>query len=89
MTFLARKTGGDSGEDALPEVFAIVNEAISRREGAWRFFDSTIKDQKLQAIHELAFSVSQNIDYHNAVSELAPMDSYCCLLYTSPSPRDS
>ncbi|MCK5922231.1 MAG: hypothetical protein KAG66_14905, partial [Methylococcales bacterium] len=77
MTFLARKTGGDSGEDALPEVFAIVNEAISRREGAWRFFDSTIKDQKLQAIHELAFSVSQSIDYHNAVSELAPMDRYC------------
>ena len=68
MTFLARKTGGDSGEDALPEVFAIVNEAISRREGAWRFFDSTIKDQKLQAIHEMAFSVSQSIDYHNAVS---------------------
>ena len=61
----------------MPEVFAIVNEAISRREGAWRFFDSTIKDQKLQAIHELAFSVSQNIDYHNAVSELAPLDSYC------------
>ena len=30
MTFLERKTDGDSGEDALPEVFAIVNEAIER-----------------------------------------------------------
>jgi len=29
MTFLARKPAGDSGEDDLPEVFAVVNEAIS------------------------------------------------------------
>ena len=77
MTFLARKPGGDPGEDDLPEVFAVVNEAISRREGAWRFFDSTIKDQQLQAIHELAFSVSQSVDYQNAVSEFSPIDSYC------------
>ena len=35
MTLLASKPVGDSGEDALPEVFAVVNEAISRREGAW------------------------------------------------------
>ena len=79
MTLLASKPVGDSGEDALPEVFAVVNEAISRREGAWRFFDSTIKikDQQLQAIHELALSVSQSVDYQNAVSEFAPIDSYC------------
>ena len=79
MTLLARKPVGDSGEDDLPEVFAVVNEAISRREGAWRFFDSTIKikDQQLQAIHELASSVSQSVDYQNAVSEFAPINSYC------------
>ena len=77
MTLLARKPGGDSSEDDLSEVFAVVNEAINRREGAWRFFDSTIKDQRLQAIRELAFSVSQSVDYQNAVSEFAPIDSYC------------
>ena len=77
MTSLARNTAADLGEDDLPEVFAIVKEAISRREGAWRFFDSTIKDQKLQAIHELALSVSQTIDYHNAVSDSAPIISHC------------
>jgi len=77
MTSLARNTGADLDEDDLPEVFAIVKEAISRREGAWRFFDSTIKNQKLQAIHELALSVSQSIDYHNAVSDSAPINSHC------------
>ena len=77
MTFLSRKPGGDSGEDDLPEVFAIVNEAISRREGAWRFFDSTIKDPKLQGIHEMALRISQSIDYHNAVSDSAPTGSHC------------
>ena len=77
MTSLARNTGADLGEDDLPEVFGIVKEAISRREGAWRFFDSTIKNQKLQAIHELALSVSQSIDYHNAVSDSAPINSHC------------
>ena len=79
MTLLARKPVKGPGEDNLPEVFAVVNEAITRREGAWRFFDSTIKikDQQLQAIHELASSVSQSVDYQTAVSEFAPINSYC------------
>ena len=77
MALLARKPGGDPGEDDLPEVFAVVNEAISRREGAWRFFDSTVKDQQLQAIHELAFSVSQRVDYQEALRGFASIDSYC------------
>ena len=79
ITLLARKPVRDPGEDNLPEVFAVVNEAITRREGAWRFFDSMIKikDQQLQAIHELASSVSQSVDYQTAVSEFAPINSYC------------
>ena len=83
MTFLAQKTGVIPGEDDLPEVFAIVNEAISRREGAWRFFDSTIKDQELQAIHELALRVSQSVDYDNAVSGLALTDSHCWEIFNN------
>ena len=76
ITFLAGKPRGDSSEDDLPEVFAIVNETVSRREGAWRFFDSTMKDPELQSIHQLALSISQSIEYHNAVSELAPIGGH-------------
>jgi len=74
---LSRKTDGRLGEDNLPQVFAIVNEAISRREGAWRFFDSTTKSQNLQAIRELAVSISQSNDYKNTLSEWAAIGGHC------------
>ena len=77
ITELTRKTHAQSAEDNLAQVFAIANEAISRRKGAWRFFDSTIKNQKLLAIHELAAGISQSNDYKHAISELASVDSHC------------
>ncbi|MEE8466543.1 MAG: hypothetical protein V3S68_08715, partial [Dehalococcoidia bacterium] len=60
------------GEDPLPTVFAVVNESISRRQGAWRFFDlpePSLKGETLGRLHGLADSISQTPDYDRAVSE--------------------
>ena len=60
---------GGACEDTLTMVFAVVNEAISRRLGVWRFFDPPIDEQSLNEHHALAGRISRNIDYEGAASE--------------------
>ena len=78
---LAHRARGGAGEDALPMVFAIVNEAVSRRQGAWRFFDPTTgptMDQRcLQAHHTLADRISHTHDYERAAGEWAANGTTC------------
>jgi len=66
---LAHQSHDGSGEDNLPTVFAVVNEAISRRMGAWRFFDPLTGEQNLHVYHALADRVSNNLDYERAAKE--------------------
>ena len=56
-------------EDSLTIVFAVVNEAISRRLGAWRFFDPPINDGGLHQYHALADRLSHSLDYERAASQ--------------------
>ena len=61
-------------EDTLPMVFAVVNETINRRLGAWRFFDSPFSDHlgqehSLHVYHAVADRISRRVDYERAVSE--------------------
>lgn len=70
---LAHRAPGGQCEDPLPPVFAVVNEAVSRRLGAWRFFDQSpdpLKDEKsLQVYHTLADQISHSLVYERAVTE--------------------
>lgn len=71
--------GGDC-EDALPTVFAVVNESISRRQGAWRFFDPTdpaMEKQSLQEYHESADRISDSLDYEEAATGWVGNGSKC------------
>ncbi|MCH7735936.1 MAG: hypothetical protein IH872_00890 [Chloroflexi bacterium] len=77
ITAFTRQNHSHSGEDALPQVFAVVNEAINRRQGAWRFFESAAMDHKLAAIHERADRISQRADYKKAVIEWASNGGEC------------
>ena len=77
---LAHEVQGGQGEPTLPTVFAVVNEAISRRQGAWRFFDPTgptMEKQSLQRYHELADRISQTLDYERTASEWVDNGSKC------------
>ena len=66
---LTREAQDGQGDDSLPMVFAVVNESISRRQGAWRLFDPGIDSQTLRRFHDLADRLSQTPDYERAVSE--------------------
>ena len=78
---LANQARGGACEDPLPAVFALVNEAISRRLGAWRFFDPLIdplkEEQNLQAYHALADRISHSPEYERAASEWVGSGSTC------------
>ena len=50
-------------EALLSSVFALVNESICRRLGAWRFFDPTFDCQDLDEYHRLAREVSESGSY--------------------------
>ena len=52
-----------ASEALLPSVFALVNESIGRRLGAWRIFDPTFDCQDLDQYHRLASEVSGSGSY--------------------------
>ena len=52
-----------ASEALLSSVFALVNESIARRLGAWRFFDPTFDCQDLDEYHRLASEVSESGRY--------------------------
>ena len=74
---LAHRTQGESSEDTLPTVFAVVNEAISRRQGAWRFFDPVAEKQSLQGYHVLADRIYHSLDYERAAAAWAGDGGRC------------
>ena len=74
---LAQEAEGGGRQDPLPIVFAVVNEAISRRHGAWRFFDPNLQSQSLRRFHSLADRVSKSIGYERAVSDWVAQDDQC------------
>ena len=83
MARIASQVQGGQGEDTLPRVFAVVNEAISRRQGAWRFFDPadptdpTTEDQSLQRYHGLADRISQTPEYERTANDWLESGSKC------------
>ena len=68
---LAQRPHDVAGGDILPLVFAIVNEAVSRRQGAWRFFDPAVDKGCLQVYHTLADRIAQTPGYQQAVDQWA------------------
>jgi len=62
---------GGRGDDVLPTVFAVVNEAISRRQGDWRFFDPTVVTLGIQPCHAMADRISHSPEYQRAANEWA------------------
>ena len=50
-------------EDLQAAVFALVDESISRRLGAWRFFDPSFDRQDLEAYHGMADRVMESGPY--------------------------
>ena len=72
LSMLTRQATGGVCEDNLATVFAMVNEAISRRLGAWRFFDpltDPIKEQRsLLVYHQLADRISHMPDFERAAN---------------------
>jgi len=77
LCVLAHQDRGGGCEDTLPTVFAVVNEAISRRLGAWRFFDPALENQSLQIYHAQARRISHTFDYHRTASQWTGNGSAC------------
>ncbi len=73
LTRLAREAEGRACEHALAEVFAVVDEAISRRLGAWRLFDraqlfkNPLQKPTFESFHEMADPISGSPDYERAM----------------------
>jgi len=74
---LAHKARGGACDATLPMVFAVVNEAVSRRLGAWRFFDPGMEKQDLQIYHALADRISHSLDYARAAIEWVGNGNTC------------
>ena len=74
---LAHRARGGACEDTLPMVFAVVNEAISRRLGAWRILDPAMEKRSLPIHHALADRISHSLDYERAASEWGGNGSTC------------
>ena len=53
--------------DTIPEVFALVNEAISRRLGAWRLFDPDFDKGTLQRYQDLAERIIEASPYRDRI----------------------
>ncbi|PKB73050.1 MAG: hypothetical protein BZY75_03885 [SAR202 cluster bacterium Io17-Chloro-G7] len=74
LTRLTREVQGGASEHALPEVFAVVDEAISRRLGAWRLFDSaqlfdkSVPGPSFESFHNRADRISRGLDYGRALN---------------------
>ena len=77
ITGPAAQADGAGGDDTISKVFAIVNESIGRRQGAWRFFDAAIVDHRLAAIHEQADRLVQNDAYKIAINEWSALGDDC------------
>ena len=80
IELLAHGVQGGHSEDNLPTVFAVVNESISRRQGAWRFFDPAdpaTAERSLLRYHALADRVSKTIDFQRAASKWVDIGSKC------------
>ena len=58
---------GHSGPDNSLEAFALVNEAISRRLGAWRLFDPGSDKGALRRYDDLAFQIIEASPYRNLI----------------------
>ena len=56
-----------SVRDTIPEVFALVNEAISRRLGAWRLFDPNSDKGALQRYQDLAGRIIEASPYRDRI----------------------
>ena len=56
-----------AGLDQSPEVFALVNEAVSRRLGAWRIFDPNSDKGALQRYHDLAEQIIDASPYKDRI----------------------
>jgi preprotein translocase subunit SecA len=77
---LGREGHGGQDKVPLPTIFAVVNESISRRQGAWRFFDSAspaMANQIVQKYHGLAERISLTLDYERAIDEWVDKGSRC------------
>ena len=67
-------SAGTSSHAALPEVFAIVNEAISRRLGTWRLFNPDFDKVSLKKYEELACQVIARGPYREKMGFYADPD---------------
>jgi preprotein translocase subunit SecA len=64
---LIRLDGPPAGSDAMLETFAIVDEAVGRRLGAWRLFDPSFDKGSLGRYVELADRIADAAPYRDRV----------------------
>jgi preprotein translocase subunit SecA len=64
---LKRSAAANGPEEALPVVFALVDEAVSRRLGAWRLFDPDYDLRAMSLFRELANRVLESAPYRSQV----------------------
>ena len=62
---VAERCRQSSDSEAVPEVFAIVNEAIRRRLGSWRLFDADFAKGELNRYEELADRILRSGPYRD------------------------
>ena len=65
---LRQRAQHDATRELLPAVFALLEEAINRRLGAWRIFGSSVNDPELGKYQSIASQVLQSGDYKTRVS---------------------
>ena len=64
---LAQNVEAISQEQTIAKTFAIVNEAISRRLGAWRLFDADFDKRGMGRYYDLACQIVASGPYKDAV----------------------
>lgn len=77
---LALEVQDRRGEVLLPTVFAVVNESISRRQGAWRFFypaAPAMENQRFHKYHGSADRIFQTLDFQRTAREWADSGGKC------------
>ena len=65
--FSGRPRGQDAIADTLPQVFALVSEAVRRRLGAWRLFDPDYDGPRVDRYRELATEILEGAPYRGRV----------------------